>query len=489
MEGKLRRLRMVAALSTSIAGGSYQPEDGEIRSVDDLSFQRNASATLIADLPGWEPVGEWNVRHFGAYPDAPTANAAREVAAAIQNAYNAAIANRRPLYIGPGNWLVHLDENELDTGATNNNIAALNFYADGGIVFGAAPELTVIRCFVGGAYSAVAWRRTPLQNGVPKIVGGLYSDFTVDGGVDDPANSLTSSFPAGVASNLSGVRFERVRFCNSSHYGFGAQNGGHIHVTMTDCVFENTAFDGIDIKNSNVVNQPATGWAFYLIRPKFINCCQCVFPSPGAWCDIMGDGNLVDSPLFYGMGTTGNAQALLRIKQGQDATNTRGLGGYRNVVNGMQVNYVAGSPLLRLVDVRAPYCVIEDMRQTGDLLPAFVKAILVSQPYVDIVRPRLQGNGTGTGVHFSPRVSNAPSNEFAGGDHCRVDGGVFRGFSTAILNDREGVYVSGAAFPGCDVGVRGGTHGLIIGNNFKDCRVPTVLPDGTTEFVHNMYVT
>jgi len=466
-------------------GGSFAPGNGTFWHAAGLQYVRQSGATMIPDLPGWAPLGDWDVGHFGAYPGAASAAEARNTAIAIQAAYDAAAAAGQPLHIGAGTWLIHMDADEIVTSSGGNRIAPLRFAADGAVVRGAGMDRTVIRCWSGGAYGAINWRRLPLENGAPKITGGLYTDFTVDGGVDDPS-SATAGFAAGVASNIDGVTFERLRFRNANQYGLGVQNGGNRRALIIDCAFENTGFDGLDFKNNNPTGEPSTGWAMQVVRPRFHNCCRGTYASPGAWLDIMGEGCQVTDPIFSGMGTTGNALSLLRIKQGLDSENTRGLGGWRSVVTGMQIEYNAASPLPDLIEVRAPYCVLADLRQSGDGLGAGKVGVRVTQPHVIVSRARLHGNSAGTGVLIRQHAGSADGYPFAGGDSVTVEGGVFTGFAAGIDTNRARMRAIGNAFPGCTTGIAGGTHGIVLGNDFTGCTTAHALTGDTNQLGFNI---
>jgi hypothetical protein len=470
---------------TAASTAGFAPPDGAVWAAAGLRYLRRATADMIPDLPGWEPLGDWDIRHFGAHPDAATAADARAVAIAIQAAYDAATAAGQPLHIGPGTWLIHMNADEIVTATGGYRIAPLRFAADGGVVRGAGMDQTIIRCFTGGAYSAIGWQRTPLQNGIPKIAGGLYAGFTVDGGVEDPSGA-TGGYAAALAANLDGVSFERVRFRNANQYGLGAQNGGHRRVTLTDCTFENTGYDGFDLKNNNPTGQPSVGWAFRLVRPRFHDCCRGTYSSPGAWCDIMGEGCQVTDPIFSGLGATGNALSLLRIKQGLDSQNTRGLGGWRSIVEGMQVEYSAASPITRLVEIRAPYAVLADLRQSGDDLGAAMIGVQVWQPWVSIIRPRLKGAGTGIGVSFAQHGGSADGYAFTGGDNGTVQGGVFAGLATGISTNRARLCAFGNAFPDCTTGISGGTQGVLSGNDFTGSTTPYALTGDTNRVTDNI---
>jgi len=474
---------------TAAAAGNFAPGDGAFWHAAGLQYVRQSGATMIPDLPGWAPLGDWDVGHFGAYPGAASAAEARTVAIAMQAAYDAAAAAGQPLHIGAGTWFIHMNSDEIVTATAGNRIAPLRFAADGAVVRGAGMANTIIRCWSGGVYGAISWRRMPLENGAPKITGGLYADFTVDGGVDNPSDA-TDGFAAGVASNIDGVTFERLRFRNANQYGLGIQNGGNRRALIIDCAFENTGFDGLDFKNNNPIGEPSAGWAMQVVRPRFNNCCRGTYASPGSWLDIMGEGCQVTDATFSGMGTTGNALSLLRIKQGMDATNTQGNGGWRSVVRGMQVEYNAASPLPDLIEVRAPWCVIEDLRQSGAVLGPGKVGVRVTQPFVRVVRPRLQGGAGSTGVMIRQHTGDAAGYLFGGGggDAVAVEGGVFTGLATAIDTNRARLMAHGNAFPDCVVGIAGGTEGMIYANDFTGCATPLSLTGTTNQVFGNVNV-
>lgn len=81
------RAEFVAWNTNRISNGETLP-NGTQKFVDGLCYVFSSGSSVISDLAGWEPEGDWTLRHFGALGDGATSDAA-----AVQEAISSAISN------------------------------------------------------------------------------------------------------------------------------------------------------------------------------------------------------------------------------------------------------------------------------------------------------------------------------------------------------------------------------------------------------------
>lgn len=442
---------------------------------------------------GWAPVGDVFPQHFNAIPNAATAADAHTATLALQAAYDWAAANGRPLRLGGFTWVVHLRPEDVSGSVSTYRQGALLWEKDGAVVLGEGIGKTVIRNFgTDGTYSVIQMIRLPLQNGVPKITGGLFSDFTAD---ENCANTLIwdGRIAAVRTAGLKDFTFERIKFCNSGHYGLGLQNGGYVNVTVADCQFENTGKDALDIKNNiESVSMASAGFGVKILRPWVKNCARANDPTASACIDVHGWGVIIDSPFFDGVPSNpeANYSALVRFKEGLDTTSAgRGFGAQGGRVTNMTVKFYGGSevaPQIGLVEVRAPYVTIENTMTYGPA-PTGTIGIQTGMAYTTVRGGRLVG--LTNGVYNRSQFTAAEWNPFDGGQDLTVEGVVIENCAVGVLANRRRTRITGNQFPGCSVGVQGASSDsqnmTIVGNDFTGCATPYTLNFSTGHIIEN----
>lgn len=442
---------------------------------------------------GWVPAKDVRPQHFNAIPNAATAEAAHAATLALQAAYDWASANGRPLRLGAFVWVVHLRPEDVSGGVSTYRMGALLWEKDGAVVIGEGIGKTILRNFgTDGTYSVIQMIRLPLQNGVPKITGGLFSNFTVD---ENCANTLIwdGRIAAVRCAGLKDFTFERVKFCNSGHYGLGLQNGGYVNVTVADCQFENTGKDALDIKNNvEAVSMVSTGFGVKILRPWVKNCARANDPTASACIDVHGWGVIIDSPFFDGVPSNpeANYSALVRFKEGLDTTSAgRGFGAQGGRVTNMTVKFYGGTevaPQGGLVEVRAPYATITDLMTYGTA-PTGTVGVVSGMAYTTVRGGRMVG--LTNGVYNRTAFSGAEWNPFDGGEDLTVEGVTFENCTVGVLANRRRTRVTGNRFPGCTTGVQGAssdsTSMTIVGNDFTLCTTPHTLNISTGHIIEN----
>lgn len=169
--------------------------------------------------------------------------------AAIQAAIDAAgTSGGGVVYIPAGTYKLSLAT--VNTGTSAIHICALKCPYDNVMIVGMGKDISVLKLATGGVYGALQFVETPLENGRTKVFHSGFRGLTIDGNYSGSTGAFSIGQPLIYAVGTGYCEFSNSVVKNSSHYGFGIQNGGHVGLRMFDLDIEETNQDGIDIKNN-----------------------------------------------------------------------------------------------------------------------------------------------------------------------------------------------------------------------------------------------
>lgn len=420
-----------------------------------------------------------DIRMRGANPNAETDVAAAGCADAINAAYTAAHFTSKSLFIPAGTWMVHVDAEDIDTSASATyRIAALMFYRNNVDVFG-SPEST-LKCFSAlGSYGVIQLSKGPLTNGDYELSGGGLRSLVVDGNCAD-TSGYEGNQPCITAEGLRDYVFDLLYVKNSGSYGIGLQNGGYANVKVLRSVIENTAKDGIDLKdNSDATTGKSIGINVHIDNLVLRGVCQAYDDQPSAMVDVMGAGLVVENIFVESLPTSAaaNYSAVVRVKQGIEGIG-RGFGGQQAVIRNVSVKWDGGiGPENAIVDIRAPYVMVENVRHYGTP-PAGMTGVFLCQAFCTVSGGNL--SGLNRGVFCQSKLGDGDEWPFDGADDCTIMNVTMHDCTeAAVLSVRDRTRVlfnsmngslSGAKLTAS--GANGAEKGIVIGNDMTGVTNP-----------------
>lgn len=407
-----------------------------------------ATDTQSGDGTYWAYVpegGRHNILAYGAVGDGTT-----DSAAAIMAAIDAANASTtdRTVYCPPGVYIVGLAA--VDTNTATYRVGALSIGYSNITLEGAGPGQTTIKCAAGGTYGALQVLDLPLRNGETSITNVVVRGITFDGNFSGAAYS---GHPLILASGNGDCLYENLVCQHSSHYGLGLQNGGHVGVTIQDCLFYDCWRDGIDVKNNENTSGDSIGDQLKFHNLTFRNCCRGVDGSnPLAILDIMSPRVAISNIHIDDIPTdaTATINAGIRVKLGLDGDSIgRGVGGQYCTISNVHITQDAGSVTVSNgIAVWAPYVSISNAKIVG----AFTEGIQLAQSYCSVVNSTVSGAVTGINVRALVGATT-DAYPFTGADDCQIIGNSLISCTTGLSNTRGRTLIGYNNFSSCTTGL------------------------------------
>jgi hypothetical protein len=313
-------------------------------------------------------------------------------------------------------YIVHLSN--IVTVVSGYRYGALSVPYSNVVLEGVGRGLTVIKCRSNlGAYGCIQFigpkadgsqitnvgtQPAYLENGIIKIQASGFRRLTLDGNFNGfDINGASVAAACGIRNCI----FTDFYLKNGRGYGFGLENGACLENTFHDFIIENTARDGIDMKNNGDVggfNRFSKGVLRYIGKGSL--------PSdPFTGLDISGPGNIVEDVVMTDFLTAANAgpytdpatglqvtdpatiaaqvaamtlEEVVRMKQGL-VGDGRGQGAWYSRVSDVRIVAPAGISCSYAISVKDPFCRIHAPHIRGP----FPIGVDVTQPHVSVHNP------------------------------------------------------------------------------------------------------
>lgn len=364
-------------------------------------------------------------------------------AAQISEAGGGKIIFTKPLY------QVHMDEADYDASSTNFRVAAVKIPYDNVILCGQGWFATTIQAWAtNSAYEVIQWSKSPLQNGVTKVIGVGLHNICIDGNYhgDYTVGSYLRQCAGVRGAGIKGLSISKLRVINTSHYGMGLQNGGYVACVIDGYWAENTGADGIDIKDNEGVSR-----AFKLNNIFVFNYGQLDEPAnPWSGLDVMSLAPEISNVYISDFGDKGAIDAGFRLKNGTEGqTGTRGTGGiFANVSNitVIQNRFKATPSTINGVDIRACNVNYSNIVVRGTVDGRIGGGISLEERYCQGVNVQISKVITG---YSATNGANSSDRNYGDAEGCSVTNMCIVDATTAFVTTRKYQHITGLTLKDC----------------------------------------